>query len=213
MARITPPTSCPICLDKPSDPTGFPCKHAHCSACIAHYISSAIASKDISFPLSCQYRTPEGEACHEGIPLQILRKHTSQSENDQLFETAFLSYVNSHPDQFRYCPTANCPQIYRLPSPSGIQCPSCSIRICTECNGRFHGGLTCDEVKNDEAFKEWMTREVNVKPCPKCKSVIEKIDGCNNMRCRLCSTSFCWTCLEIFSDVYTHLEAVHGGVY
>lgn len=60
-ARKAPTTLCPICLDEPSDPTGFPCKHTHCSACIAHYISSAIASKDISFPLSCQYRTPEGE--------------------------------------------------------------------------------------------------------------------------------------------------------
>jgi hypothetical protein len=32
----------------------------------------------------------------------------------------------------------------------------------------------------------------------------------------LCSTTFCWACLGIFSDardVYTHLNAVHGGVY
>eukprot|EP00736_Rhodelphis_marinus_P003799 Rmarinus@m.10793 len=40
------------------------------------------------------------------------------------------------------------------------------------------------------------------KPCPNssCKARIEKIDGCNHMKCRKCGHNFCWECLGPWDD-------------
>lgn len=46
----------------------------------------------------------------------------------------------------------------------------------------------------------------NAKSCPKCHSLISKIDGCNKMTCSHCQSHFCWLCgHEITSiDAYEH---------
>jgi len=43
----------------------------------------------------------------------------------------------------------------------------------------------------------------NTKNCPKCTVKIEKIDGCNKMKCKECKHSFCWICLKPCVD-YKH---------
>ena len=46
--------------------------------------------------------------------------------------------------------------------------------------------------------------KVNVKPCPRCKALISKMnDGsCNHMKCTICNCSFCWLCLNEVTDVH-----------
>jgi hypothetical protein len=38
------------------------------------------------------------------------------------------------------------------------------------------------------------------KPCPKCKSAIQKRSGCNHMKCPQCHASLCWICLTEIED-------------
>ena len=40
---------------------------------------------------------------------------------------------------------------------------------------------------------DWIA--TNTKPCPRCKSPIEKTYGCNHMSCRQCRYEFCWLCM------------------
>ena len=51
----------------------------------------------------------------------------------------------------------------------------------------------------DVAHHLWI--KANTRPCPKCKTPIEKNDGCNHMTCsnRICGYEFCWICRKDWS--------------
>ena len=63
-------------------------------------------------------------------------------------------------------------------------------------------------VRNTDIAKKWfqlnnkdagMTERwlrTFTKPCIKCKTPIEKDEGCNHMRCQSCDTHFCWVCMQ-----------------
>lgn len=38
------------------------------------------------------------------------------------------------------------------------------------------------------------------KQCPKCSTIIEKNDGCNELKCLNCQFRFCWLCLKEYED-------------
>ncbi|XP_038131805.1 ankyrin repeat and IBR domain-containing protein 1-like [Cyprinodon tularosa] len=87
--------------------------------------------------------------------------------------------------------------------------------FCWECRGEAHEPCDCDtwklwlqkvtEMKPEElagvseAYEDaanclWLLS--NSKPCPTCKSPIQKNEGCNHMQCAKCKYDFCWICLE-----------------
>ncbi|KAM3163974.1 Translation termination inhibitor protein ITT1 [Lachancea thermotolerans] len=48
----------------------------------------------------------------------------------------------------------------------------------------------------------------NLKRCPSCRTVIQRTDGCNNMRCTVCFNFFCYLCGEALDklDPYHHFS-------
>lgn len=40
-----------------------------------------------------------------------------------------------------------------------------------------------------------------LKPCPACRVMIERSDGCNRVDCLYCEASFCWMCTQNWSEV------------
>jgi len=90
-------------------------------------------------------------------------------------------------------------------------------RFCWECGGVPHWPIPCDmrdqwqekvaeEVGTDAddpnasfedvAHRLWL--KANTKGCPKCKTPIEKNEGCNHMTCsnKRCRHEFCWVCAK-----------------
>ena len=206
--------SCPVCFDEVTKPVALQCGHSWCGACMTHYLTASVENK--CFPLMCLGN--EGK-CKELISLVTARKILSVPDFDALVTAAFTSYVQARPDEFHYCPTPDCAQIYRTPTSrrddTVLQCPSCLLRICPNCHVEAHDGFECPDPEGGSvAFKEW-TRNHDVKPCPGCKVPIERAEGCNHVTCTQCKTHICWVCTQTFPGgvgVYDHMRAMHGGI-
>ena len=66
----------------------------------------------------------------------------------------------------------------------------------------------------EEMFSEqWIVD--HAKRCPRCKSSIQKTDGCNKMTCFKCTANFCWLCgvLISTSNPYDHFNSPSGGCF
>lgn len=202
---------CPICFDEVVAPFTLRCGHKVCRSCLKNYLVAAIDNR--FFPLTC---LGNEASCPERIPLSVARELLSASQFDSVMHSAFSAHVHARPDEFHYCPTPDCPQIYRsAPKGTVLQCPSCLIRICSTCHVEQHDGSDCpDRDDTDVAFKEWMKKH-DVKNCPGCKVPIERAEGCNHVTCTRCQTHICWVCSKTFprgQGIYEHMRATHGGI-
>ena len=102
-----------------------------------------------------------------------------------------------------------------------MECPSCAKEFCSKCSGSWHAGKTCQQygeelVKRSKsganfggsgigvapgqgggAGMEFLNLERfdgDIKPCPMCRVLIERDDGCAQMMCKRCKHVFCWFC-------------------
>ncbi|RJE18416.1 hypothetical protein PHISCL_09251 [Aspergillus sclerotialis] len=55
----------------------------------------------------------------------------------------------------------------------------------------------------------------NIKPCPGCGTMAEKIGGCDHIQCTGCGTHWCFFCGGMFpeKDIYRHMSEAHGGYF
>ncbi|KAL6305979.1 hypothetical protein BKA93DRAFT_730003 [Sparassis latifolia] len=203
---------CPVCFDEVTNPVTLPCGHMWCRSCLSNYLMAAVDNK--VFPLTC---LGDEAKCSLPIPLETAQDLLSPNDFDTVIHASFLSYVHSRPKEFHYCPTPDCPQVYRkAPRGTVLQCPSCLIRICGNCHVEYHEGAPCSigDVEDQELFEKWKQGH-DVKNCPGCSIPIERAAGCNHMTCARCKTHICWVCLETFSksnEVYDHMRMIHGGI-
>ena len=53
------------------------------------------------------------------------------------------------------------------------------------------------------------------RPCPRCKTAIEKSDGCNKMTCFNCKAYFCYICGDFCDpqNPYSHYQNVKSRCY
>ncbi|KAL0958348.1 hypothetical protein HGRIS_000493 [Hohenbuehelia grisea] len=203
--------TCPVCLDEMTLPTSLRCGHRYCRACLAGYLVAA--SDGGSFPLMCLGDTGK---CPELIQLPIMRYVLPPEDWETLVQAAFFSYVNARPDEFHFCPTPDCQQIYRVgPKGTVLQCPACLQRICAYCHAEGHEGRPCAERDaGDKLLMKWM-KEHDVKSCPGCRVPIERGEGCNHITCTQCKTHICWVCMDTFTEgngIYEHMRTMHGGI-
>jgi len=209
--------TCPLCFEELTESFPLACQHIYCSGCLKHMLISAVDGQGI--PIYC---IGDGGQCKTPIPLPVIERFISPSRLTQIFENSFRVYLELHPNEFRFCPTPDCTQVYRVSTEDSavIQCPACLIETCSHCHKSPHRGLTCEENMligsksgQELLLDRWAKGHPNVKKCPDCGVFIEKIDGCNHIHCR-CGGHVCWICAKTFNNgIYDHLNAVHGGAY
>lgn len=84
------------------------------------------------------------------------------------------------------CPIADCRGIVY----NNYKCNVCHNRLCEHCYETLNDTElhTC----NLSNIKTIQTLRETTKPCPKCATLIQKIDGCNQMWCTHCNNAFDW---------------------
>ncbi|KAF3919913.1 hypothetical protein AA313_de0200074 [Arthrobotrys entomopaga] len=66
---------------------------------------------------------------------------------------------------------------------------------------------TCEEKKRKPGPRD-------IKPCPKCTVMTEKLYGCNHITCP-CGEHWCYICGKAFAydEIYQHMKNAHGGIF
>jgi predicted RNA-binding Zn-ribbon protein involved in translation (DUF1610 family) len=140
---------------------------------------------------------------------------------ETLLQASFDCHIRAHPDEFQYCPTPDCPQVYQ-PTTTGqvFYCSTCLTPICTACNVISHEGMSCQEWKEMDTEEYKLFRqykeEHGIRDCPKCSIGIEKDEGYNHMECWQCGAHICWFCMMVFEgsqQCYAHMTNTHGNIY
>lgn len=211
-------STCPICLCEVEDSYQLAaCGHEFCQSCLVEQLESAIKSRD-GFPLDCAR-----EMCGEHILLMDLRALLSCEKLEELFRASLGAFVASSGGKYKFCPSPDCPSVYRVAEPGTtcwpFACGACYAETCTGCHLEYHPFMSCERYKEfkedpDSSLKEWCQGKEHVKSCPVCGYMIEKVDGCNHIECR-CGKHICWVCLECFcnsDDCYVHLRSIHHAI-
>ncbi|RKP26393.1 hypothetical protein SYNPS1DRAFT_14247 [Syncephalis pseudoplumigaleata] len=92
------------------------------------------------------------------------------------------------------------------------RCHACDKDICMQCGEQtHHRGLSCQQhlrrmlergTRSMDTVREDLRWKLeHSKPCPNCRVLIDRDDGCNRVDCLYCGYRFCWMCLDAWSEV------------
>ncbi|KAJ8069812.1 hypothetical protein OCU04_000227 [Sclerotinia nivalis] len=206
---------CAVCWGPADNPVLTKCNHVYCIECF-ELSCNAASSAGKDFSINCHGDIGK---CQQVFSLEELREILSSKAFEDILEASFSTHIQRNPQAFRYCPKPNCNTIYRVTNTMHFNtCAECCTVICTSCHNP-HENKTCAEYEDEtsgryEATLKLMER-IGIKSCPKCKTPIEKTDGCDHILCK-CGAHLCWMCLETFTEsklCYEHMNSKHGGIF
>ena len=194
---------CEICLDTSFFPSRPCCRFKVCDECLKTYITLKVTDGIVH--IECPN---DSGRCQGHIHRNEIRDRLSDDMREKY--DRFLVDANADPSQ-KTCPS--CSKIYTvdkelLKSDSktlkkGLKviCSHCELEWCFLCQAPFHTDITCKEFrKGDLVLRKWAKEvckgKANAQRCPKCKTYIQKSDGCDHMKCTQCQTDFCYRCGE-----------------
>jgi ariadne-1 len=214
---------CQICGDNSSDLVicGMSCNHGFCHNCYQMHMEIHIREGQSSLTMCCPMHN-----CKTRISTQMIESYCSSQMYLKYREWMLQHFIFSKKN-IRYCRNEHCSSLLlRHLSPTemisfqctrdmkclnilndiGVECRSCSLRMCFECGDEDHYPISCHLLKQ---WKEMDRQEgqsmnwilVHTKKCPKCKFPIEKNQGCRHMHCRQCSYHFCWDCMHQWDTI------------
>jgi hypothetical protein len=187
---------CLICYESKNLYPIPPCDHTFCNGCLKDFFISEIAEK--KFPIVCPgISTGEKNKCKNIIETLIILEQLDDKMKDKYINFTLHKVFEDFPDKLSWCPTPGCIYGFEItPNISKFECPQCKKSYCLQCKVEYHKGITCDKFKKennkDDQFVKY-AKSMKFKQCPKCRFWVDKIDGCNHMKCK-CKNEFCYIC-------------------
>ena len=93
------------------------------------------------------------------------------------------------------CPYSNCAGIIPISEDTELMCAMCYGTVCSKCQEATHG--SSDHKCNADTVKTINDLRENTRSCPTCAALIFKIEGCDQMFCTQCHTTFSWNTARI----------------
>lgn len=72
------------------------------------------------------------------------------------------------------------------------KCGLCEVWVCPDCHEVKGHDRDAEHTCKKETLETVKLLAADTRQCPKCPTMIFKIDGCNQMYCTMCHTAFCW---------------------
>lgn len=188
---------CPQCYDDviPGNCFSLKCGHQSCKTCWEYYLSFNTKQGKDGVVITCNHA-----GCNLVVAESAWAKILPANLVNKRKKFVLDHFVSAQPD-LAWCPGPNCPMAVKDPmrdSPE-VECTSCMTSFCFKCKEISHRPCKCDWAKSwlikcssEAENATWIL--ANTKKCPKCKTQIEKSQGCNHMTCRSCKHEFCWLC-------------------
>ena len=187
---------CSICMEPMASSEvhrgGGACVHAFCHACLSGHIRAKVETTGgavVRCPDPSCAGALDPELCRVALPSDVFERWCAK-----LCESMFLGARRT------YCPFPDCSEMMVADEDGGgggaegsvtqSECQVCRRLFCARCGvAPWHAGVTCDEyqrlarVREDTKLYE-MAEAMKWKRCPKCQFFVEKVDGCQHIRCR-----------------------------
>jgi len=196
---------CPICFDNISNCYRLEnCKHIFCETCLRTQILLSVDRPKIEGIRCslCKEDDMRGLIC-----VQDLINLLDASNLEKLWKLTKDTYLDRNQELFHRCPSPDCPQFFRTAyDETERTCDYCFLKFCIKCKKTAHGNVPCETAE-----KELLKKTLKAKQCPKCKMLVEKIEGCDKIHCH-CGAYFCWVCEKQFEDAistYEHIRQAH----
>nr|XP_043639443.1 putative E3 ubiquitin-protein ligase ARI4 [Erigeron canadensis] len=166
-------------------------RHPFCTDCMIKYIQVKLEANvsRIKCPAITCKRYLKPLSCRPKIASQVFEKWC-----DVLCESSVLRVDRA------YCPNIECGELILNECGGDLTrcvCPCCKKPYCFRCKVPWpHEGRTiclkAEEAQNEVAF-DHVSKLNEWQRCPGCRQCVERINGCNQVRCR-CGTTFCYKC-------------------
>ncbi|KAI9263926.1 hypothetical protein EDC94DRAFT_583927 [Helicostylum pulchrum] len=170
------------------------CNHAICDNCLLKYLNE----------------DPDGDYSQDRITIQCpgfqcyIYKYIHIENNSRLHNEAIswwkrLFQKKACISYKVYCPMEGCDQILESNKQleencTFVVCRGCNRAFCSACKKKWHTDVV-KRVDNEELRRLSLKTAKDKNWCifPKCSRIIDKIDGCANIKC-ICGSKICYRC-------------------
>jgi hypothetical protein len=230
---------CPVCTEnytkKSREPIECPeCKYVCCKACVETFLINDTSADTICmncreplvYDLSSGFLKKREEAVwlhEERASLQVELKRYNYSKETKLITQKLNEEIAelesrireikstirnveesvSHSTLTIMCPSESCKGYVN--EASGV-CHLCQISWCMLCLKPNTDTHTCNA---DDVLSVSLIRE-HTKPCPNCRTLIQRISGCPTMYCVVCKRGFNWNKGEVARKVRVSNPEFHS---
>jgi len=195
-------SGCAICWDEllPGEEVALqPCGHRYCRECLETYIASRL--REGKLPGLC----PQGVAEKVDLPSLVSREVANwldlTTEQLRVWDELSLATCKVQID-CRKCDRSTYMKMTQFRTMSILVCThlDCSHRWCKTCHKTVPLGGPEHDCQ-DVAELRMIMQQMGWKPCPTCKTITEKLNGCNHVACPVpgCNTHWCYACGEVIA--------------
>ena len=218
LKQFKDPDICNICFENKINKENIAqkyCLHYFCDQCIKKYLTYQI-NNGIVLDIKCLMA-----GCPHLYTSEEIRANVSNEIYRKYLRFYGIQIKIRNPEKvYMNCPFVDCDELVDVTNiPEGNVICGVGHVFCKEClkiGGHSKKNSICKKNElNLDLFNELKQNNPsnihqNYKQCPECKVLIEKNDGCNQMKCLNCGFSFCWLCLREYTYNHYSIYNVKG---